>query len=105
VCSSAVVVFQVRKQNVTQMALANDHDVIKALASDRADQAFAVSILPRRARSGWLVANAHRAKPPFEDIAIGAIPVADEIFWRQFPVAGFGELTGDPFRSGVGCHA
>ena len=59
------------------MALAKDHDVIKAFASDRADQAFAVSILPRRAWSGWFVANAHGAKTSFENVAIGAIPVAD----------------------------
>jgi hypothetical protein len=101
VCSSAVVVFQVTKQNVAQMALANDHDVIKAFSSDRADQSFAMSILPRRAWGGWFVANAHGAKTSFEDVAIGAVTVADEIFRRLFPAAGFGELAGNPFRGGM----
>ena len=87
------------------MALAKDHDVIKALASDRADQAFAVSILPGRAWGGWLVANAHGAKTSFENVAIGAIAVMDEIFWRQFPAADLGELMGDPFRAGMRGHA
>ena len=87
------------------MALAKDHDVIKAFASDRADQAFAVSILPRRARSRWLVANAHGAKTSFENVAIGTVPVANKIFRRLFPAAGFGELAGDPFRSGMRGHA
>ena len=70
----------VRKQDVAQMALANDRNVIKALASDRADQAFAVSILPRRAWGGWLVANAHGADTSFEGVTIGAIAVMDKIF-------------------------
>jgi hypothetical protein len=87
------------------MALANDHDVIKAFSSDRADQAFAVSILPRRAWGGWFVANAHGAKTSFDNVTIGAIPVADEIFWRQFPAAGLDELMSDPFRSGMLGHA
>ena len=42
-------------QNLAQMLLANDHDVIKAFASDRADQTFAMSILPRRAWNARLV--------------------------------------------------
>ena len=66
-------VLQVRKQNVAQMALAKDHDVIKAFASDRPDQAFAMSILPRRAWGGWLVSNAHGAETSFEDVAIGCV--------------------------------
>ena len=87
------------------MPLAKDHNVIKAFASDRADQAFAMSILPRRARSGRLVANAHGAETSFEDVAIGAVTVANKIFRRLFPAAGFGELAGDPFRSGMRGHA
>jgi hypothetical protein len=56
------------------MPLSNDHDVIEAFSSDRADQAFAASVLPWRAgRSGWFVANAHRAQTPLKDIAMSAI--------------------------------
>ena len=87
------------------MTLAKDDNVIKAFPSDRADQAFAMSVLPRRAGSGWFVANAHRAQTSFKDIAIGAVPVANKIFRRLFPAAGFGELAGDPFRSGMRGHA
>ena len=87
------------------MALAKDHNAIKAFASDRADQAFAVSILPWRARSGWLVPNAHGAKPPFENIAISGVAVADQICRWFVPATGFVKLACDPFRSGVRCHA
>jgi hypothetical protein len=65
--SSTITIVQVRKQNVTQMPFTNDHDVIEAFPSDRADQAFAMSILPRRAGSGWFVANAHRTQTSFKD--------------------------------------
>ena len=102
---SAIVVIHVRKQNLAQMPLANDHDVIKAFSSDRADQTFAISILPRRAWSGRLVANAHRAETSFEDVAIDAVPVANEICRRLFPAASFSELAGDPFRSWMRGHA
>ena len=44
---------------MAQMPLAKDHNVIEAFPSDRADQAFALSVPPRREWSGWLVANAH----------------------------------------------
>ena len=68
------------------MPFAKNHDVIKAFASERADQALTVSVLPRRACSGWLIANAHGVKAPFEGVAIGVITVADEIFRRLLPV-------------------
>ncbi len=89
-CASVIIVVVVRKQDVAQMALAKDHNVIKAFASDRADQSFAMSILPRQARSRRLVANAHGAETSLEDVAIGAVTVANKICRRLFPAAGFG---------------
>ena len=65
-------------QNLAQMPLADDHDVIKAFSSDRADQPFAMSILPRRAWSGRFVANSHSAQTSFGYVAIDAVPVANE---------------------------
>jgi len=76
-------------------------DVVKAFRSDRTDQAFAVSMLPRRAQSRRLVANAHDAKTLFEDVAIGAVMVADEIFRRLFPAAA--SVSWRAMHSAVGC--
>ncbi len=98
-CSSAIVIPQVRKQNLAQMPLAKDHNVIKAFASDRADQALAMSILPRRLPGGQSVANAHGAIP------ISAIAVADKISRRLFPATGFIELAVDPFSGRMRGHA
>ena len=88
-----IVIRHVRKEHVAQMPLAKHDDMIETLPSDRTDQAFAVSILPRRTSGGRLVANAHRAETSFENVAIGAIAVADEISWRLFPTTGFSELA------------
>jgi hypothetical protein len=78
------------------MALANDDDVIKTFPSNRADQPLR---RPRRDRS---VANAHGPDAPDEGSAIRAVAVADQVAWRLVPAAGLGQLTGKPFRSGMG---
>ena len=44
-------------------------------------------------------------KSPDDDIAIDAIPIANDISWRLLPAVGFGQLTGNPMgRSGVRSH-
>jgi hypothetical protein len=91
---------EIAEKDAAQVPLAQDHNVIEAFASDRADQSFAMSVLPKRFRSGRSVANTHGVETPFEDVAIGAVTVANKIYQRLFPAAGFVELVGDPFRSG-----
>jgi hypothetical protein len=41
-----VVVSGIRRKNATQVILAQDHDVIEALPTDRADQPLHMSVLP-----------------------------------------------------------
>src|SRR6476469_5803262 len=57
-CPGAVVVLPVRAQHMPQMLLAKHDHMIEALASDRADQSFSVTVLPRRSRRCRSVANA-----------------------------------------------
>ena len=45
--SDSVVVIGVRFQNATQMRLAQDNDMVQALAPDRSDQPFGKAVLPR----------------------------------------------------------
>lgn len=104
-CSSAIVISQARKQNVGQMPLAQDHNVIKAFASDGADQPFAMSILPGRSRRGRPVADPHGAKTPCEYLAIDAVAITNEIVRRPFPTASLGELSGDPFGGRMRRHS
>jgi hypothetical protein len=55
----AIVIFHVRQQQVTEVALAEHDNVVKAFPSDRTDQAFGVSVLPWGTRRCRLIANAH----------------------------------------------
>src|SRR5580704_1478578 len=45
-----IVIFYVAEQQVTEVALAEHNNVVKAFPSDRTDQPFSISILPRGAR-------------------------------------------------------
>jgi hypothetical protein len=84
----AIVVLHVGEEYVAEVSLTVYDDVIKALpSSDRPDQPFGISILPRRSRRDGPVANAHGANSPFERPAVDAVAIADEI-------AGGGHLAG-----------
>jgi len=67
------------------MLLTKYNNVITAVPSDRTDQSFTVAILPWRSRRGWSVPNAHRPKTPDKDIAVDAVPIANEITWPLLP--------------------
>jgi hypothetical protein len=53
-----IVIFHVTEQQVTEVALAEYNDVVKAFPSDRTDQPFSISILPWRPRRRRSIANA-----------------------------------------------
>src|SRR3954452_25300184 len=96
-CPGAVVILLVREQHMPQLPLAEHDHMIKALASDRADQSFGIAILPRRSRRYRSVANAHRSNAPGECLSIDAIPITNEILWRALPVTCLRDLSRDPF--------
>src|SRR5712672_1441713 len=92
-----IIIFQVRQQYVTEVPLSEHNNVVKAFPSDRTDQPFGVSILPRLAWRRWSVANAHRSKSSDEDIAICPIAIADQIVGSPFPAESFRNLICNPF--------
>src|SRR5882757_9952405 len=92
-----VVITHVRQQEVTEVALAEHNNVVKAFPSDRTDQPFSISILPRRARRRRSIADAYRSESADEDLTIGAVPVTNEIAGSLFPPACFSDLICDPF--------
>src|SRR6266496_465087 len=73
-----VVIRSVFLQDAPKMGLAPHDHVVKTLASDRADCALDISVLPWRSRRDRAIANAHRPNPPREHRAISAVVVADE---------------------------
>src|SRR5258708_31340072 len=103
--SHLVIVFQVRQQHMSKVPLSEHNNVVKAFPSDRTDQPFGTSILPRGAWRCRPVANAHRSKSSDEDFAIGPIPVTDQIAGSLLPTACFPDLICDPFCSRMSCDA
>src|ERR1700730_11337402 len=95
--SHLVIIFHIREQQVTEVALAEYNNVVKAFPSDRTDQSFSICVLPRGTRRCRSVANAHRSKSTDKDLTVGAVPVTNEIAGSLFPAACFGELICNPF--------
>jgi hypothetical protein len=62
-CAYLVVVGGVIRQQMAKVPLPEHHDMVKAFASDRSNQTFNTTILPRRAWRDWPVANAHSSQP------------------------------------------
>ena len=63
------------------MPLAKYNEMIKTFAPDRADQPFAMPIVPWGLRRRWPISNAHRPNASAKDFAVGSIRIADQILW------------------------
>src|SRR6201998_1966605 len=100
-----IVIFHVTEQQVTEVALAEYNNVVKAFPSDRTDQPFSISILPRGARRRGSIADAYRSESADKNLTISAVPVTNEIAGSLFPAACFRDLICDPFCSGMRCDA
>src|SRR5260370_6370167 len=99
-----IVIFHVTAQQVSEVALAEYNNVVKAFPSDRTDQPFGISVLPRGARRRRSVANAYRSESADKDLTIG-VPVTNEIAGSLFPTACFRDLICDPFCGWMRCDA
>ena len=60
--SLLVVEARVGGEDPAQVRFAQDHDMVQAFSSDRADQPLRVPILPGRLRRRWSIADAHGRK-------------------------------------------
>src|SRR5258708_15860922 len=70
-----IIIFQVRQQYVAEAPLSEHNKVVKAFPSDRTDQPFGISILPRGAWRRWSVANdvqMLKASTPTEESVVKA---------------------------------
>src|ERR1700726_1754294 len=101
----AIVICHVRQQQVAEVALAEHDNVVKAFPSDRTDQPFGISVLPRGTRRSWSVANAYRSESADKDVTIGPVPVTNEIAGSLLPPACFRDLICDPFGGWMRCDA
>jgi hypothetical protein len=92
----SIMVGAVFGQQMAKMALPQHEDMVEALASDRSDQPFNMTVLPRRARRYRPIANAHGSQPACDGCTIRRVTVSNEIARRFLPWKGFGDLPGDP---------
>src|SRR5882724_11564093 len=102
-CSNVVVIASIGSQNSTQMRLAQDDEMVHTLAPDRSDQPFGKAILPRRGWCSGLVPDAHRAQPPRDNIAVNAVPIANQVARSVIPGKRLRYLTRNPFCRRVCC--
>jgi hypothetical protein len=77
--------------------------VVEALTTDRADEPLYVGVLPRRARRGAHVLNAHRLCRPDERLK-RQVPVVNEIARRLIPRECVTELLRRPGGTGTRRH-
>ena len=87
-----------------KMPLTKYDNMVKALPSDRADEPLTIAILPWRSRRSWPIPDAHYPKTPDEDIAVDAVPIANEIAWPLLPAISLRQLATYPFGAWMrGC--
>src|SRR4051794_37073304 len=86
---------------MTQMPLAEYDQMIKTLASDRADQSFGIAVLPRRSRRRRSVANAHRSNSAGKCFSVDSVAIANEVSRRLIPANRLSNLPRNPFGRGM----
>jgi hypothetical protein len=81
-CSGAVVIAEVASQDATQVALAEDDNVVETVAPDRADKALRERILPGAVRRRKNFLDPHALHAVAKLLAVHLVTVAQEIGWR-----------------------
>ena len=102
--SSAVIVREVRGQDATQVAFAQDDDMIEALAPHGADDPFRKRILPRTPRRREDFSDAQTFDTMSKRLAVDRVAIAEEISRRGVVGEGLHDLLGRPFGGGMLGH-
>ena len=92
---SAVVVLEVPSEDVSQVALAEDEDMVKTLSPDRADEAFREGILPGASGSREGLLESACPHTLAEEVPVDRIAIAKEI--------GRGAVVGEGVHDLLGC--
>src|SRR5205809_6880771 len=99
-----IVIGGVFRKNSPKVFCVEHDQMIGALAPDRADQAFSISILPGRAERRGPVPDPHCSHASLERDAKGSVIVANEIFWCAVPWKCLGDLTCQPLGWRIAGH-
>src|SRR5262245_61896476 len=90
---------------MAQMPFAKDNNMVKTIPPDRADESLRIPVLPWRPRRNRSIPYTHCSKPLDDDIAVDAIPIANDILRRLLPAVRFSQLTGNPMGARTCGHA
>src|SRR6516162_2653723 len=75
--------------------------MVETFPSDRPDQSFRKTVLPRRAASDGFVTNAHSSHAACNHRAVDTIPITDQIAWSLVPRECLADLASNPLGSGI----
>ena len=81
----AIVICLIIGEQMANMPLPQRHDMVEALASDRSDQPFNMTVLPRRTGRDRPISDAHRTQPECDRDTMGGVTIADEVARRLVP--------------------
>ncbi len=95
-CSVVMIIFEIRRQNASQVILVQYDDMICTFSPDRADYPFNKRILPRFLRGRDYFFDAHVFHSITKENAIDRVPVSHQILWRSVPGEGLHDLLGCP---------
>jgi len=99
-----IVIGGVFRKNSPKVFCVEHDQMIRALAPDRADQAFSIPILPGRAERRGPVPDPHRSHTSRERDAKCSVIVANEIFRCAVPGKRFGDLACQPLGCRIAGH-
>src|ERR1700730_13956531 len=89
---------------MAKMLLAKHNKMVKAIPPDRSDKPLRTSVLPRRSWCDRPISDTHGSKSAENALAIGAIPIANDISRSLLPPVCLGQLTGNPFGARMRGH-
>jgi hypothetical protein len=99
-----VIVREVRGEEASQVPLAENDDVIQALAPDRADESLGEGILPRAVRGRENFTDSHALHTLPEGVTVDCVAVAQEVGPCGIVGEGVHDLLGGPVGGGMLGH-
>jgi len=98
VTTPRVVVLEIVAEEPAEVALAEDNDVVEALAADAADHSLGERVLPGVPRSGEDFLDAHTLHPPPEGWPVHVVAISNQVTRSRLPVKRLGDLLRSPLR-------
>jgi len=94
--AGAMVILEVSGEDVSQVALAQDEDVVETVSPDRADETFREGILPGAAGGREDFLDLHTLHALAEGVPVDRIAIAEEIGGGGVVRDGVDDLLGGP---------